>query len=118
MNQELAEFEKEIKALRGAEFKMDFTYHPEGHIVKCFVAQADLDVGVTVRGGCPWGRTDDDVDNWCIGRHQIGRAFGNYSYYTEDNYHEGILRIMQAVQEGVYIVPGMEDGSGSVSCAF
>ena len=125
--QELESLREEVKALLGAEYKVDYTQHPEGIVVDAYIAQADIDKGITIRGAFPYvdAESTDDVDITCINKHQhIGKTMrdchGVYMY-TIEHYIRDLKEVIQNVADGVYIhdiVPDAGFHSNGMNCAF
>ena len=118
---ELAKLKQQVAALKGCEFKMDYTYSIRGHVTDCYIAQADLFRGITTRGAKPFNNPEqdgDDMDLWCINAGEIGYAFDMYPCYTIHDYIDNTKDVIKAVQEGVYVVQKLNDATGGTSCAF
>lgn len=102
-----------ISACKGAELKLDFSAR-NGAIVDAYVAQADIELGITIRGRNPWhGHKDsEDEDLCCINIASYKRnSMRKELYYTE------LIEVLEDIERGVQIVPPSKGGS-MAACAF
>ncbi len=130
----------EVANLVGNELIFDYTkYDPEeGKVVDAYVAQADIDKGITIRGEYAFTNYDKeldsaeetesvDIDLCCINKKHIGSTMlqdTGLVDYTLEEYLKDIQKTIQEVKAGVYVrsAKTSEDDYASIGipleCAF
>lgn len=105
-----------IADLKGRELKFDFTTK-NGKVVDAYIAQADIDVGLTVRGAFPWSDDDkaDDRDLRCLNKKEYGKKKPGW---TMQDYYLDLINMIKAVESGVLVAERTCGFGSQVSCGF
>lgn len=110
----------DVANLKGQTLQMDFSTINGGHKVTGYIPQADINIGVTVRGVSPYfPETDEspEVEIYCINksRYWDGRGKG----WSEQDYYYDLISLIRDVEAGIHVVPPPDSSLVCmVPCAF